>query len=132
MASWEATLRGLTHVRSKTPPTNRRFCLPNWGHPHTIQPVGLRFSQDGSVAFVALGLANHVAVVDTDSFAVLDYILVGQRPWHIERSVDGSRIYVANGLSNDMTIIDVASRKALKSVPVGRLPWGIAGSGTAG
>ena len=30
-----ATLRGLTHVRSKTPPTNQRFCLPNRGHPHT-------------------------------------------------------------------------------------------------
>lgn len=27
--------RGLTHVRSKTPPTNRRLCLPNRGHPHT-------------------------------------------------------------------------------------------------
>ena len=31
----KATLRGLTHVRSKTPPTNRRFRLPNRGHPHT-------------------------------------------------------------------------------------------------
>src|SRR3989338_6916273 len=31
----KATLRGPTHVRSKTPPANRRLCLPNRGHPHT-------------------------------------------------------------------------------------------------
>lgn len=94
--------------------------------PELIQPVGLRFSGDGALAFVALGPANHVAVVETESFEVLDYILVGQRPWHIERSLDDKFIYVANGLSNDMTIIDIAKLKPTASVPVGRLPWGIA------
>lgn len=94
--------------------------------PELIQPVGLRFSGDGAMAFVALGPANHVAVIDTESYEVLDYVLVGQRPWHIERSLDDKSIYVANGLSNDMTIIDIASLKPTKSVPVGRLPWGIA------
>jgi YVTN family beta-propeller protein len=50
------------------------------------------------------------------------YILVGQRPWHMELDPDGSKLYVANGLTNDMTVIDVATLKAEKSVPVGRLP----------
>ena len=54
------------------------------------------------------------------------YILVGQRPWHMELDPDGSKLYVANGLTNDMTVIDVATLKAEKSVPVGRLPWGVA------
>lgn len=94
--------------------------------PELIQPVGLRFSGDGALAFVALGPSNHVAVVDVATQQVQDYILVGQRPWHIERSLDDKFIYVANGLSNDMTIIDIASLSATKSVPVGRLPWGIA------
>ena len=60
------------------------------------------------------------------TYEVKQYILVGQRPWHLELSPDQSKLYVANGLTNDMTIIDVSSLKAEKSVPVGRLPWGIA------
>ena len=61
-----------------------------------------------------------------EKLAVTNYILVGQRPWHMETSPDGSKLYVANGLTNDVTIIDVATLKAEKSVSVGRLPWGIA------
>ncbi|HEY8264128.1 MAG TPA: hypothetical protein VIG26_07195, partial [Methyloceanibacter sp.] len=84
------------------------------------------FSKDGKLVFVALGPANRVAVIDAKTQEVLNYILVGQRPWHLEFSPDGSKLYVANGLTNDMTIIDTASQKAIKSVPVGRLPWGVA------
>jgi YVTN family beta-propeller protein len=91
-----------------------------------IQPMGIRFTQDGKRAFVALGRANRIAVVDVATLKVTDYILVGQRPWHMELSPDGATLYTANGLTNDLTIIDVASLKALRSVPVGRLPWGIA------
>ena len=86
----------------------------------------MQFTADGSTAFVALGRANRVAVVDARSYEVEKYILVGQRPWQLTFSPDRSKLYVANGLTNDVTIIDVASEKAVKSVPVGRLPWGIA------
>ena len=71
-------------------------------------------------------MALRTAVVDADSFEVKDYILVGQRPWHMEMHPDGSKLYVANGLTNDLTMIDVPSLKAEKSIPVGRLPWGVA------
>ncbi len=91
----------------------------------TIQPVGLRFSLDGRWAFVALGPANRVAVIDAATFEVKDYILVGQRPWHIEIGPDGKKLFVANGLTNDMTVIDVASLTAEKSVPSAVYPWGI-------
>jgi YVTN family beta-propeller protein len=67
-----------------------------------------------------------VAVIDTKTYAVKQYILVGQRPWHMALDPDSSKLYVANGLTNDMTIIDVVSLEAIKSVPVGRLPWGVA------
>src|SRR3546814_16106288 len=40
-----------------------------------IQPVGVRLSQDGRYAFVALGPANRVAVVDQQTYEVLDYLL---------------------------------------------------------
>jgi YVTN family beta-propeller protein len=76
--------------------------------------------------FVALGPSNRVAVIDTATKEIKQYILVGQRPWHGELGPDGKKFYVANGLTNDITIIDVDSLKAEKSVPVGRLPWGVA------
>lgn len=91
-----------------------------------IQPMGIDFSKDGKLAFVALGPANRVAVIDTATYEVKQYILVGQRPWDQEVSPDGKKLYVANGLTNDMTVIDIETLKAEKSVPVGRLPWGVA------
>jgi YVTN family beta-propeller protein len=94
--------------------------------PELLQPVGMQFSKDGKLLFVALGPANRVAVIDTKTYAVKQYILVGQRPWHMALDPDGSELYVANGLTNDLTVIDVASLEAVKSVPVGRLPWGVA------
>jgi YVTN family beta-propeller protein len=94
--------------------------------PEQLQPVGMDFARDGKILLVALGPANRVAVIDTATKKVLQYILVGQRPWHGELGPDGKKYYVANGLTNDMTVIDIDSLKAEKSVPVGRLPWGVA------
>ena len=94
--------------------------------PEQLQPVGMDFNEDDSKLFVPLGPANRVAVIDTKTKEVLNYILVGQRPWHGEFSPDYKKYYVANGLTNDLTVIDVDTLKAEKSVPVGRLPWGVA------
>jgi len=82
-----------------------------------IQPMGIDFSKDGKLAFVALGPANRVAVIDAATYEVKQYILVGQWPWHLELDPEGKKLYVANGLTNDMTVIDVATLKAEKSVP---------------
>ena len=94
--------------------------------PELMQPIGIRFTLDGKTAFVALGPANRVAVIDTATDEIKSYILVGQRPWHLALKPDGTKLYVANGLTNDMTVIDVPSLKAEVSIPVGRLPWGVA------
>ena len=90
-----------------------------------IQPVGLAFSHDGATAFVALGPANHVAVIDAASGAVTKYILVGQRVWHLALTPD-DKLFTTNGLSNDVTVIDTTTLKAVKSIKVGRYPWGVA------
>jgi PQQ-dependent catabolism-associated beta-propeller protein len=101
-----------------------RFAIP--GIPQEgVQPVGVVFTPDATTAFVALGPANRVAVVDTKTYEVKKYLLVGQRVWNLAFSLDGRRLYTTNGVSNDMTVIDVASLKPTKSVPVGRLPWGV-------
>jgi PQQ-dependent catabolism-associated beta-propeller protein len=91
----------------------------------SIQPVGIRITKDDKFAFIALGPANRVAVVDTSTFKVLKYILVGQRVWQMYFTPDGKLLFTTNGASNDVTAIDVAAQKAIKSIKVGRYPWGV-------
>ncbi len=90
-----------------------------------ITPVDLLITSDGTLAYVALGRANHIAVVDVPSRKVLKYLLVGRRPWGLGLTADGKKLYVANGLSDDLTIIDTATLKVIRSIPVGRVPYGI-------
>ena len=95
-------------------------------HPDRVQPVGFEFTPGDEFAFVALGPSNHVAVVNAQTYAVEDYILVGRRVWHMAFNSDKSLLFTTNGVSGDVTVIDVTSRKALKSIKVGRFPWGAA------
>ena len=104
--------------------------------PELIQPMGIIFSKDGKLAFVAIGRANRIAVVDTATFEVKQYILIGQRPWHMAISPDGSKLYSANGLTNDMTVIDVASSQGgeirpRRAAAVGPRDQALAGGGRA-
>lgn len=94
-------------------------------HRDLVTPVDLLITKDGKRAYVALGRANHVAVVDVKSRTVLDYILVGKRPWGLKLTADEQRLWVANGLSDDVSIIDTKSGKVIVSVPVGQVPYGI-------
>lgn len=90
-----------------------------------IQPVGVRLTKDGKKAFVALGPANRVAVVNAETFEVEKYLLVGQRVWQLAFTPDEKLLISTNGVSNDVSIIDVAAEKVLKSVKVGGYPWGV-------
>ena len=98
---------------------------PKGFRPEEVTPVGITTTGDGKTAFVALGRANHVAVVDVASLGVKDYILVGSRAWNTTLNRDESLLFVANGLSDDISIIDVAERRVIKSVPVGRVPYAV-------
>ncbi len=91
-----------------------------------IQPVGFKLTSDGRYAFVALGPANHVAVVDAKSYEVLKYIVVGRRVWHVALTPEEDKAYVTNGVSGDVTEIDVKTLEATRTVKVGRYPWGVA------
>ena len=102
-----------------------RFDIPGVNQ-DLIQPVGFRFTPDGKTAFVALGPANHVAVVNAETLAVEDYILVGRRVWHLAFSPDFSQLFTTNGVSGDVTVIDVADRAAVTTIKMGRFPWGAA------
>ena len=95
-------------------------------HPDRIQPVGFEMTKDGKHAFVALGPANHIAVIDPQTYEVTGYILVGRRVWHMAFNGDESLLFATNGISGDVTVIDVAELAAIKTVKVGRFPWGAA------
>ena len=98
---------------------------PKGFRPGDVTLVGITTTRDGKTAFVALGRANHVAVVDVASLSVEDYILVGSRPWNTTLNRDESLLFVANGLSDDISVIDVAKRRVIRSVPVGRIPYAV-------
>jgi PQQ-dependent catabolism-associated beta-propeller protein len=95
-------------------------------HRDRIQPVGIKLSSDGRYAFVALGPANHVAVVDATNFEVLEYLLVGRRVWHMAFAKGESLLLTTNGVSGDVSVIDTRRLKVIKSIKVGRYPWGVA------
>ena len=88
--------------------------------------MGIRFTGDDEWAFVALGPANRVAVVDARTFEVEKYLLVGHRVWHMALTGDERYLFTTNGGSGDVTVIDVADLKPVKSIKVGRYPWGAA------
>ncbi|MEO1206009.1 MAG: YVTN family beta-propeller repeat protein [Pseudomonadota bacterium] len=90
-----------------------------------IQPVGVRINKAGTKAYVALGPANRVAIVDAKTYEVEKYILTGQRVWNLAFTPDEKYIYTTNGVSNDVTVIDVAKERAVRSIRVGRYPWGV-------
>ncbi|MGD0960668.1 MAG: PQQ-dependent catabolism-associated beta-propeller protein, partial [Methylomonas sp.] len=102
-----------------------KFAVPGV-NAEQIQPVGVAIDKERRFAYIALGAANRVAVVNAQTYQVEKFFLVGQRVWNIAFSPDQKRLYTANGLSNDVSIIDLAERKVTKSVPVGREPWGLA------
>ncbi len=99
--------------------------LPTGFRKEQVTPVDLLITKDGKRAYVALGRANHVAVVDVPNRKVLDYVLVGKRAWGLALTDDEKRLYVANGLSDDISIIDTDSLRVLTSIPVGQVPYGI-------
>ncbi|MFT6774360.1 MAG: YVTN family beta-propeller protein, partial [Paracoccaceae bacterium] len=99
--------------------------LPTGFRPEQVTPVDLLITRDGARAYVALGRANHVAVVDVAARKVLDYILVGKRAWGLALSADEGTLYVANGLSDDVTVIDTAAMTPITTIPVGRVPYDV-------
>lgn len=90
-----------------------------------IQPVGVRITKDDKTAFVALGPANRVAIVNTETLKVEKYLLVGQRVWQLAFTPDDKLLFTTNGTSNDVSVIDVDKQKVIKSIRTGRYPWGV-------
>jgi YVTN family beta-propeller protein len=87
--------------------------------------VGVRITKDGKRAFIALGPANRIAVIDTAKFEVEKYLLVGQRVWQLAFTPDEKLLFTTNGSTNDVSVIDVEKLRVVRSIKVGRYPWGV-------
>ena len=90
-----------------------------------LTPVDILFDHSESIAFVALGSANHVVFVDANSRKILKYILVGRRPWGLAATPDGKHLFVLNGLSDDVTIIDIDRKKPVRTSRTGLVPHSV-------
>ena len=87
-----------------------------------INPVDFAMTKDGATAYITLGRAKHVAVVDVKSREVTDYILAGDRVWGAALTADEKFLIVTNGASDDISIIDTEKKVAVNSISVGRTP----------
>ena len=59
-------------------------------------PSGLTLNGNGTLLYVALNLANQVAVIDTATRAIVARVPVGTYPYTAVMSADGSKLYVSN------------------------------------
>ena len=87
-----------------------------------VNPVDFAIARDGATAYITLGRARHVAVVDVASREIEEYILAGDRVWGAALTSDEKFLVVTNGASDDVSIIDTERRVAVKAVSVGRTP----------
>ena len=104
-----------------------------------IQPHNLTFSPDGANLYVSNLGADHVTVIDTQSFAIVKEIPVAEPTLlastrtdsqaeyqgiiNVTASIDGRLGFAAHGESNQMAVIDLAAGERLASISLGELPW---------
>src|SRR5260370_37735515 len=74
------------------------------------------------VAYVSNEKSNTVSVIDTDKWAVIKTIKVGQRPRGIEFTRDGKFVLVAVGDDDTIQMIDTATQQVVDTLPSGPDP----------
>ena len=74
------------------------------------------------IAYVSNEKSNTVSVIDTDKWAVVQTIKVGQRPRGIEFTRDGKFVLVAVGDDDTIQMIDTATQQVADTLPSGPDP----------
>ncbi|MBI3811988.1 MAG: beta-propeller fold lactonase family protein [Nitrospirae bacterium] len=122
------TLKGLRqfYVIDRNDPTQVRKV------PVNSPPCGGFITQNGQDFYVALGEADAIAVVDTQSNAIRATISLKDEkagymdPGGMAVSPDGKTIYVANESGNSLAVVDIGSRTVRKRIPLGVGPQDVA------
>ncbi|HEX6731906.1 MAG TPA: YncE family protein [Pyrinomonadaceae bacterium] len=80
-------------------------------------------TRDGERLFVSLPLINQVAVIDTRTWKVKEYVDTGIRPTRVALQPDQKYLWVANdgnkGEASGVTVIDAATLKVAAQIPTG-------------
>ena len=98
---------------------------PKGFRPEQMTPVDILFNEPANEVYVALGSANHVAVVDVATREITKYILVGRRAWGLGLSHDSQTLIVLNWLSDDFTLIDLKTKRPRLTKRAGLIPHSI-------
>jgi YVTN family beta-propeller protein len=104
-----------------------------------FEPHNLTFSADGGSLYVSNLGADHVTVIDTETFGITKEIPVAEPTLlasttdeslaeyqgiiNVTATIDGRLGFAAHGESNQMAVIDLDAGKRLTSIPLGELPW---------
>ena len=122
------TLKGLRqfYIIDRNDPTQVRKV------PVDSPPCGGFITRNGRDFYVALGEADAIAVVDTQSNTVRAKISLKDEKGHymdpggMAVSPDGQTIYVANESGDSLSVVDLASLSVKKRIPMGVGPQGVA------
>src|SRR5258708_34077163 len=76
----------------------------------------------GFIAYVSNEKCNTVSVIDTDKWAVIKTIKVGQRARGIEFTRDGKFVMVAVGDDDTIQMIDTGTQEVTDTLPSGPDP----------
>jgi len=98
---------------------------PKGFRPEQMTPVDILFNESKNEAYIALGSANHVAIVDITTREIIKYILVGKRAWGLGLSPDKQTLIVLNGLSDDFTFIDLQTKRPKLTKRAGLIPHSV-------
>lgn len=124
VTSQNAADLSILDVQTRRPLKTIAFSVPGTD-PESVKPVGIRIDKRQRFAYVALGRANRIAVIDAQKLEVIKYLPVGQRVWNMALSDDQKKLYTANGLSDDVSIVDLEKHQVINTVAVGKTPWAI-------
>ncbi len=99
--------------------------MPPGARKSDVTPVDMVMTKDGKTAYVTLGYAAQIAVVEVPTRQTKGYISVGKPTEGLAMTRDGKTLYVAHGGGDDITVVDLKGKKSPVAIPVGRIPRGI-------
>lgn len=82
------------------------------------EPRGVIYHPAGDSAFVAVGVSNEVALVDTAAKSVRKRIAVGREPRSLALTPDGKTLVVTNGRSQNVSLVDVAKLERTRDIDI--------------
>jgi len=80
-------------------------------------------SADGKRLYVSMPSAGEIAVIDTDTFKLIDSVKAGRGPTRVVLQPDGRYLWVGNNTErpgeSGVTVLDTETLKVVKSLPTG-------------